>query len=480
MSFLVVAMRDKDKKFIGVSAVDLPLGSLQNIFSQYKPFGVGYLTLVSSGGLYVVNNDTKVLGKPIDKAQFPAGFMDGVQSGKGVEFETNGELHVWRPIKLGDTGQYWALGVSVPKSFIVADAVSARNKAIGIGFVAALLILAAIGVLLTVLTRPLARLAVAMETLATGEGDLTRRLEVLAKDEIGRTSEAFNRFMGRLRNMFVQVREQSASVGTAAGMLSAGAESVEKASGYQAEAATATAASVEEVTVSIQHIAETAQDFEQSAIKTGEASAMGQKLVEEVATEIDKANRSVDALGATMDSLAKQSAKVDTIVQVIKDIADQTNLLALNAAIEAARAGEQGRGFAVVADEVRKLAARTADATVEIGSIVSEIQHGIGSTGKDMQATRAQIAIGVESSRQASEAIGRVHGETKRLVNEVSVIADSTREQAAASTDIAQNIERISTQAQNNSEEVANMADAVVQLENLSRSLGELVGRFKV
>ncbi len=480
MSSLTVAMRDKANQFIGLAAVDLPLGNLQSSFSKFKPFGVGQLTLVSSGGLYVVHSDDKLLGKPVDPARVPAGFLDNIRAGKAFDYERDGLVHVWRPITLGNSGQFWGLGVSVPRAVIVADAVRARNQAIGIGVVAALLILASIGVLLTVLTRPLARLAQAMETLASGEGDLTRRLEVLSQDEIGRTSEAFNRFMGRLRDMFVQVREQSESVGLAAERLSSNAESVERASGQQAEAATATAASVEQVTVSIQHIADTARDFEQSALNTGKASSGGQKMVAHTADEIDKANQSMDALGATMENLARQSAKVDSIVQVIKDIADQTNLLALNAAIEAARAGEQGRGFAVVADEVRKLAARSGEATVEIAQIVAEIQSGIHSSGSDMQATRAQIAKGVASSREAAQAIGAVNEETGRLVGGAVEIADSTREQAAASTDIARNIERISNEAQSNSLAVADMADAVVQLESLSRSLKELVGRFRV
>ncbi|WP_269532898.1 methyl-accepting chemotaxis protein [Chitinimonas sp. BJYL2] len=479
MSSLAVAMKDANGKFAGISAVDLPLGNLQSTFSKYKPFGVGYLTLVSNGGLYVVNRDDKLLGKPIEKSGYPADFMQQIQAGKEVQFERNGELHVWRPIVMGNSGQNWGLGVSIPKATIVADAVSARNEALFVGLIAAVLIVVMIGVLLTVLTRPLERLAKAMETLATGEGDLTRRLDVVARDEIGRTSESFNHFMGRLRDMFVQVREQSQSVGHAAARLSASANIVERSSSEQAEAATATAASVEEVTVSIQHIAETARDFEASAKQTGKATAEGEALVEEVAVEIDKVNRTVDALATTMQNLGQQSTKVDTIVNVIKDIADQTNLLALNAAIEAARAGEQGRGFAVVADEVRKLAARTADATVEIGRIVVEIQREIHTAGGNMSATREQIASGVEISHKASSAIGAVQGETARLVGDVSVIADSTREQAAASTDIAQNVERISTMAQTNSHAVADMAHSVAELEALSRSLGELVGRFR-
>ncbi|WP_460526650.1 methyl-accepting chemotaxis protein [Chitinimonas naiadis] len=480
MSSLVVAIKDGAGKFLGVAALDLPLGNLQANFSQYKPFDVGYLTLVSNSGLYVVQQDAKLLGKPVEKDRYPSDFLANVQAGKSFEFESNGELQVWRPIQIGDTGQFWSLGVAIPKATIVAEAVKARRQAIVIGVVAATLILLVLGGLLTVLTRPLSRLARAMEVLASGEGDLTLRLQVDSHDEIGRTSEAFNQFMGKLREMFVQVREQSVSVGQAAERLSGSADTVEQSSNQQAEAATATAASVEEVTVSIQHIAETARDFERSARETGQVTARGQSLVDEVAAEIDKVNSSVDALASSMGRLGQQSAKVDIIVNVIKDIADQTNLLALNAAIEAARAGEQGRGFAVVADEVRKLAARTADATVEIGQIVLEIQREIEGAGGGMQSTRERIASGVAISHKASEVIGTVRGETERLVGDVAVIADSTREQAAASTDIAQNVERISNMAQNNSQAVAEVADAVTELESLSRSLGELVGRFKI
>ncbi|MBK6907527.1 MAG: methyl-accepting chemotaxis protein [Rhodocyclaceae bacterium] len=479
MSSLAVMIRDTEGKFLGVSAIDLPLDALQKTVGQYRPFGTGHLTLVSNGGLYVVSRDESQLGKAIAPAEFPDKFLTQLQAGENVQFEKDGLLHVWRPIVMGDSGQYWGVGVSIPVATIVADAVKARNSAVIAGLVAALLIVVAIGLLLNALTRPLERLASAMETLATGEGDLTRRLDVASNDEIGRTSHAFNHFMGRLREMFDQVRQQSQSVGQAAERLQESASLVASASENQADAASNTAASVEEVTTSIQQIADTARDFEHNAQETGAATARGEALVSDVAREINKVNQTVDALAQTMDNLGLQSAKVDTIVNVIKDIADQTNLLALNAAIEAARAGEQGRGFAVVADEVRKLAARTADATVEIGGIVVEIQREITAAGTNMHATRAQISSGVDISHKASSAIGAVHGTTARLVSDVSVIADSTREQAAASTQIAQNVERISLMAHNNSQSVTDMTQSVSALKALSQSLQELVSRFR-
>lgn len=479
MSSLAVAIKNPAGQFLGLAAVDLPLDRLQTIFSQYKPFGVGHLTLVSNGGLYVVNQDSQLLGKAIDASQYPAELMQQIQAGKTLDFEKDDVLHVWRAIAVGNTGQFWGLEVAIPKEVIVADAEKARNHAIIVGIIAGLVLLAVLAAILTVLTAPLGRLAAAMEVLARGEGDLTRRLAVTSGDEIGRTSEAFNHFMERLRDMFVQVRQESEAVGIAARELSTVADKVANASYQQAESSTATAASVEEVTVSIQHIAESAHHFETSAASTGQATEQGQQLVQNVAYEIDKVNQSVDALSDSMSKLNQQSAKVDSILSAIKDIADQTNLLALNAAIEAARAGEQGRGFAVVADEVRKLAARTGEATQEISHIVSDIQNEIASSDQNMQRTRQQITSCMSISHQASDAIGAVSGETRELVADVIVIADATREQAAASTDIAKNIEHISNMAQENNHSITQVAHSVTALENLAKRMADLVSKFR-
>ncbi|WP_028452756.1 methyl-accepting chemotaxis protein [Chitinilyticum aquatile] len=479
MSSLVVVMRDATGKFAGVAAVDLPLRSLQESLSRQQPFGDGRLSLVSAGGLHVVAQDAALLGKPVDAAAFPPNFLAQLAKGEKIRFERDGVIQLWQPVRMGSSGQFWALGLQVPKATIMADAVAARNSAVLVGAIAGLLLLAVIAGLLTVLTRPLATLARAMSTLADGTGDLTRRLTVQSRDEIGRSSEAFNQFMERLRSMFVQVREESEAVGAAAAALTGSAESVGQASRQQAEAASATAASVEEVTVSIQHIASTTADVSRLAHTASSSISEGQQQVSRVAGEIAAVNRSVDALAKTVAGLTAELGNVDRIVSVIKDIADQTNLLALNAAIEAARAGEQGRGFAVVADEVRKLAGRTAEATVEIGQIVLGIQQEVGTAGREMQATRGFIGSCVELSGQASQSIGAVCNANDELVSHVEMIASSTREQAAASSEIAQNIERISAMAAGNDRAMAEVMRAVSQLEGLSASLRELVARFR-
>jgi len=295
-SSLAVAIKDPSGKFLGVSAMDIPLDGLQASIGSYRPFGVGHVTLLSNGGLYVVSADPASLGKPADTKRWPGGVLDNLKNGQSAEFEQDGILNVWRSVKVGDTGQNWALGVAIPMEVIVADAVKARNKALLVGAVVSIIILAVLSALLTALTRPLDRLARAMEELSSGTGDLTRRLTVSAKDEIGRTSEAFNHFMADLAAMFTEVRVQSEAVGKASGQLDQTADVVEQATNHQAEAATATAASVEQVTVSIQHIADSARAFEQAARQTGATTTLGQTLVADVAREIEHVNESVSAL----------------------------------------------------------------------------------------------------------------------------------------------------------------------------------------
>ncbi|KAF0811973.1 Methyl-accepting chemotaxis protein PctC [Andreprevotia sp. IGB-42] len=480
MSSLVTIIKDSNGKFAGVAAVDLPLVSLQGLFAQIKPMGTGHVELLSNGGMMVVDEETDTIGKPADPKNYPDGFADNIKAGKAFEFERDGELHIYRPIKVGNTGQNWSLGVAIPISAIVADAAAARNKAIVVGIVALAAILVALSVLLTALTLPLKRLAVAMEELAGGEGDLTRRLTVSSRDEIGRTSDAFNRFIGRLQDMFREVRTQSDAVGGATGQLNRSAQEVARASGEQSEAATATAASVEEVTVSIQHIANSSSEFARIAREAGNTTNHGQQLVERVAGAIETLNERIGNLAQTMQNLDTESNKINHIVQAIKEIADQTNLLALNASIEAARAGEQGRGFAVVADEVRKLAERTGSATVEISQIVVEIQREIGAAVGGVSHAQEQISSSVALSREASGAIGEVRNGTGMLVDNVSTIADATREQATASTDIAHNVERISSMTQVNNDAIAQVSQAVAHLETLAGTLREIVGRFKL
>jgi methyl-accepting chemotaxis protein len=479
-SSLAVAMKDNGGRFLGVSAADLALGDLQKSFSQLHPNETGFVRLISEGGLYVVNPKADVLGKSVEKDSPLAPFLDKIKAGQDFVYESDGYTHFFQPVKIGETGQFWSLGVSVPTSTITSGAVHQSFIAIGIGIAALVVILLLLATVVSAVTRPLTKMAESMEQLASGKGDLTVRINVSNRDEIGRSAAAFNQFMQSLRDMFSEVREQSLALASAASQVADSATQVERASAEQSDAASATAAGVEEVTVSVHHIADTAKEAEAMAQRTGELTDHSVATVEQVTSEILQMNQSMHALAERINGLGARSEEVASIINVIKEIADQTNLLALNAAIEAARAGEMGRGFAVVADEVRKLAGRSAEATVEISRIVTTIGTETRDAVSDVSSGRERVDSSVRVAEQANQAMRSVSQCSQDLVRSIGDIAASTREQSAASSEIAQNVERISNMAQSNVQVVHEVAAAVTRMRELSSNLERLVSNFRL
>ncbi|RQW28332.1 methyl-accepting chemotaxis protein [Rhodobacteraceae bacterium CH30] len=479
-SSMVTSVVDDAGRFLGVVGLDLALSDLQKEFGAVRIHDSGYLTVLSEGGMYVVSQDVQQLGKPVASGSALAAHLAKVKQGEAFSYEDGTFTHFYQPISIGKTGQYWSVGVSIPTAAITASAVSQRNLAMLIGGVSLLVILVLLALLVRRQTAALNVLADSMEQLASGKGDLTARIEVSNRDEIGRTADAFNRFIASLRDMFVEVREQSLAVSAGARQISEAVERVEQASTSQSDTASATAASVEQVTVSVQQIAQISSDAEQLAEETGQLSRSSVDAVSRVSAEVSHVNQTMQALSERMEELGRRSQEVNTIVRVIQDIADQTNLLALNAAIEAARAGESGRGFAVVADEVRNLAGRTANATVEISRIVSAIGKETRDAVADVELTRNRVSNSVAIAGEANQAILDISARNGQLLGRVEEIAASTREQSSASNEIARNIEQISSMAQSNNEVVIEVGGALDELREMAGRLETIVGSFRV
>jgi methyl-accepting chemotaxis protein len=316
--------------------------------------------------------------------------------------------------------------------------------------------------------------------VASGDGDLTHQLSVDKQDEIGQTAEAFNRFIGSLRQMFLEVREHSVSLNGGIDALNGITRQLASDSQQQADASSATAATIEQITVSINHIASNATSAEEVVVQTGQTSRQSAQAVGELAGGIERIAGQVGQLATTLGGLGQRSAQMDQIINVIKDIADQTNLLALNAAIEAARAGETGRGFAVVADEVRKLAERTAKATVEIGELIDATHHDVESALGNMEHTRESVRHGVSASRQVAGQMAGIEDEVARVVLTIRDIADATREQSIATTDMARAAETANHMAIETDQAVQNATRTVDELHQLSNHLHDMVARFRI
>ena len=266
--------------------------------------------------------------------------------------------------------------------------------------------------------------------------------------------------------------------GSAKGMSSA-AEEIRRSSSLQSDSVSSTAAAVEQLTVSIAQVADNANAARGIVEQTARIAHDGKLLVDGAATEIGKIAESVTTTSRSIHELQASSQQITQIANVIREIAEQTNLLALNAAIEAARAGEQGRGFAVVADEVRKLAERTGSSTNEIKTMIDAIQAQTNTAVAQMGQASEQVDIGVKMIQDLQAPLIELEGCSSAAVSSLVELSHATKEQSNASTQIAQNVERIAQMGEENSTAATNSHDLAQGLNGMANALQTLVGRFK-
>ena len=310
--------------------------------------------------------------------------------------------------------------------------------------------------------------------------DLTHRLSSQSQDETGQTIRALDELLTELQSAFRQVLESAAIIAETASNATQAADRVAKSSSAQSEAAAEMAASVEEMTVSIANVTDSAHDALQRAKVVGTDATESTTIINQGAKGMMTISQAVGEAGETIDSLGQQTKQINTIMAVIKEVADQTNLLALNAAIEAARAGEQGRGFAVVADEVRKLAERTGRSTQEINAMVSGMQLSAGIAVDRMKAVVTQVNDGATLSGLATSRMEGISESAQRVVGAVNEISDSLSEQNTTAHDIARRIEQIANMTEENSNAAAETSSVARTLDGLAADLRTISGQFKV
>ena len=359
-----------------------------------------------------------------------------------------------------------------------ADYVRTRAMYLGISAAAMLLALALGVVIMLRLTGRVKNLEGQIENAAR-QLALNSRSTLDGSDELARIGRSYNLLMDALDHAIGNIQKFTLRVNETVASVASIAAGINQASITQTDAAQSTAALVEEVAVSVQLVAENsnhAAEISEAVLRKAQQSI---DSLEETRAQFEAIAGTLNGAGDVTRKLADRSENISSIVNVIREIAEQTNLLALNAAIEAARAGEQGRGFAVVADEVRKLAERTATATQEIGQLLSGIQGEIGQVVVAMQQGQTQMNSGQEMVGAARQLVEEIGDEARSSAQNVHSIADSTREQGIAANAIAQRIEQIVQMADRNHSAISEAQASVDQLTRMATELEGELGRFK-
>jgi methyl-accepting chemotaxis protein len=315
---------------------------------------------------------------------------------------------------------------------------------------------------------------------AASQNDFTGSINVAGHNEIADTAQAFNTMMATLRTSLTDLKQNMISVDDALMTLATSSDQAARASMSTSESASAMAASVEEMSVSITSVSDSTNEALNISEAAGRSAETGGKVIDNTVVEIEAIAQVIGEVSTTIKALGDSSDRISSVVQVIRDVADQTNLLALNAAIEAARAGEAGRGFAVVADEVRKLAERTSTATGEIASMIDNIQSCSRSAVDNMEHTVTQVGRGTQHAQEAGQAIVSIREGSAQVVRVVHDIADAMSEQGAASQDIARRVENVAQASEESSASVQQAANAVRNIRETSARMRATAERFKV
>ncbi|QDE30002.1 methyl-accepting chemotaxis protein [Shewanella polaris] len=327
---------------------------------------------------------------------------------------------------------------------------------------------------------PIKNMAISLNDIAKGEGDLTKRLDVTSEDEIGQLGSAFNLFVDKLQHILGDVAGATDRVKHAAQSISGQTMSMSEQLNHHNN-------EVDQIVTAITEMSATANDVAHNTNMVAEAThaasdnvAKAQNCVDTSLTEVSHLMEQIDNAAADVKSLSEQSTKINTVLGVIGGIAEQTNLLALNAAIEAARAGEQGRGFAVVADEVRNLASRTQTSTVEINEMLAELHKLVTKAVQTMAESQTSCLSSVESSRAISESLGAVTSSVTSINDMSTQIATAATEQSSVTEEINRNInsvQEIVNMLLTASQDASGMSKTVA---NEGQTLSELVGQFKI
>ena len=471
----------KNGSLFGILSTDVLLDEIVANVLGIKLVGNGYAMLIGKDGKVLVHRDAARVTKPASEiaAQLDLTSLTALaKSGQMGEVTLDGgsKFVFVHTIEGADLN----LVLVVDKDVALSPLNALLWQALITLAVALLIIVPLTGLLVGRMLASIRHIHNMMIDIANGGGDLTHKIEIEGNDEIAQTAEAFNRFLDQLRAMFANIQQESIRLSAGVKDIHDVVELLSSDTQQLAELTAENAAAIEEITVSISHIADNSHDADALAKDTDALSLESVVAVRSVADETSQSAQDVEKLSTMLDELSQRAQEISGIIRVIKEIADQTNLLALNAAIEAARAGEQGRGFAVVADEVRKLAERTSQATVQITGMIAGVDGETRKAVENMQSTLGAVRGGASHSTEAADKIVAIREKINHVVAKIGDIALSTKEQHSATTSMAQAAEKITNQTQHSDSALQRAAQQVRQLNESALRLHNLFSNFRI
>jgi methyl-accepting chemotaxis protein len=463
---------------VGVVGGDLSLQTLIDTLSARDFDGMGYAFLVSADGKILVHPEKAMVMKSLNEA-YPKNTPRLSSDFSEVDVDGKTRIVTFTPIK-GLPSVNWYIGLSVDKDKAFSMLSEFRASAVVATVIAVAIIIALLGMLIRILIQPLHVMTRAMADIADGEGDLTKRLTIVNNDEFGVLGTAFNRFVERIHGSIREVSSATGQVNEVALRVVAASNSSMYNSDQQASRTSSVAAAINQLGAAAQEIARNAAQASSQASDARSLAEDGQQVVDRSIVAMNQLSSMLSASSTNIESLNSKTVNIGQILEVITSISQQTNLLALNAAIEAARAGEAGRGFAVVADEVRNLAHRTQESAQQVQTMIEELQVGARESVSTMSDSQRHSQDSVEIANLAGERLNSVTLRIGEIDGMNQSVATATEEQTAVVESINVDITEINTLNQEGVENLQSTLRACADLEQQAARLKQLVGSFRI
>ncbi|MDG9812865.1 methyl-accepting chemotaxis protein [Pseudomonas putida] len=475
---MVIGILSKVSSSVGVVGGDLALDGLVQIINSLNFGGMGYAFLVNDQGKVLVHPDKDLVMKSLSDL-FPQHTPKLTGELTEVQSDGHARLLTFTPIT-GLPSANWYIGLSVDKDKAFSMLSTFRTSAVIATVVAVVIIIGLLGLLINVLMQPLHTMTRAMEDIAEGEGDLTKRLRIHNHDEFGILGTAFNRFVERIHSSISEVSSATEQVNEVALRVISASNSSMTNSDEQSNRTNSVAAAINELGAAAQEIAGNAAQASQHASSARLLAEEGQQVVERNIAAMNRLSDLIVSSSGHIETLNNKTVNIGQILEVITSISQQTNLLALNAAIEAARAGEAGRGFAVVADEVRNLAHRTQESAQQVQTMIEELQVGARASVDTMDQSQRHSQDSVQIANQAGERLDSVTVRISEIDGMNQSVATATEEQTAVVEAINMDINEINMLNQEGVENLQATLRACSDLEQQAGRLKQLVGSFRI